>query len=448
MIRPVFLAILLFISVGTLAQTFKTDTLLLNGPTDKRINLVFLGDGYQSQEMAKFQTDIQRIITDLFNTQPFRSYKDFFNLIAIEVPSNVSGASLDPNNLIDNYFGSTFNFAGIERLLVPTRSSRITQVLINNFPEYDQVFMVVNDDKYGGSGGWVATASTNDASGEIAIHEIGHSFANLADEYWAGSQFARELANMTEESIPELVRWKAWLNAEGVGIYEHSTPGWYRPHQNCKMRFLGRDFCAVCSEAFVNNYYNRVSMLESYSPVDTTLMLDTVAVAFHLNLVAPHPNTLRITWSLDGQALPQTGDSLLIDPLILGAGSHQLIAEIVDTTTWIRGIAPTSTVQWTLNALTTDRQSDLSPRLKSFRWGPNPTSDRLSLSYELRQPSSVNGSLLNSKGQVLQTFTSPQDQLGPRVQTFEVSTLPSGMYLLQLQIEDAVFLFRWQKREK
>src|SRR5258708_7869266 len=82
------------------------------------------------------------------------------------------------------YFGSTFNYAGIDRLLVPVNSSHIYSVLANNFPQYDQVFVVVNSTKYGGSGGFAATASINSSSAEIAIHEMGHSFAALRDEYW------------------------------------------------------------------------------------------------------------------------------------------------------------------------------------------------------------------------------------------------------------------------
>jgi hypothetical protein len=74
-------------------------------------------------------------------------------VFAIKVPSNVSGAADNPNQLIDNYFGSTYNYSGIERLLVPVHSAQIVNVLASQLPESDQVILIVNDTRYGGSGG-------------------------------------------------------------------------------------------------------------------------------------------------------------------------------------------------------------------------------------------------------------------------------------------------------
>ncbi|SIQ99324.1 M64 family metallopeptidase [Pontibacter lucknowensis] len=248
------------------AQKFEVDTILYHGPSDKYINFVFLADGYQANELSKYIEDVKGTVDGIFAKRPFRENKVFFNVFAIKVPSKQSGASHPgtasdestqsaiPIVKVDNYFGSTFDYGGIHRLLVPTNHMAISSVLASNFPEYDQVFVLVNSPYYGGSGGAYATSSTNVQSKEIAIHEIGHSFANLADEYWAGPQYARERPNMTQVSSPETVKWKQWLNNTGVGIYPYEeSPTWYRPHQRCSMRYLSTaseviHFCMVCHD--------------------------------------------------------------------------------------------------------------------------------------------------------------------------------------------------------
>ena len=132
------------------SQTFQVDTIQYQGDTDYYINLVMLGDGFLDSELATFRAYAEDYLNLLFTVDPYSRYRNFFNTFSISVPSNEQGAALDPGSLIDNYFGSTFNFAGIERLLVPTNNSAVTNVLANNLPEYDQVFMLVNSTKYGG----------------------------------------------------------------------------------------------------------------------------------------------------------------------------------------------------------------------------------------------------------------------------------------------------------
>ena len=97
--------------------------------------------------------------------------------------------------------------------------------LAKNFPNYDQVCILANTPYYGGSGGSYATTTLNTASNEIYAHEIGHSFAALSDEYYAGDGYAGERVNMTKETNPLLVKWKNWMNINGIGIYQHCCGG-------------------------------------------------------------------------------------------------------------------------------------------------------------------------------------------------------------------------------
>ncbi len=70
-----------------------------------------------------------------------------------------------------------------------------------------------------------AAASLNNESLEMMLHELGHTVADLADEYFAGASYAREYANMTAESDPEKVRWSRFIGKNGVGVYEYDNGG-------------------------------------------------------------------------------------------------------------------------------------------------------------------------------------------------------------------------------
>ena len=194
-----------------------------------------------------------------------------------------------PVSVVNNYFGSTFDAFGIHRLLVAQNSSAITNVLANNFPSYDQTLILVNSPHYRGSGGQFPTASLNSASGEIAIHELGHSFVGLIDEYYAGDNFAREGINMTQETNASQVKWKNWVNQNGIGIYQHccqdNSAMWYRPHQDCKMRFLGRPFCSVCAQGTVETIHSLVSPIISYTPMEDSQGTDHFPIEFALDSI-------------------------------------------------------------------------------------------------------------------------------------------------------------------
>ena len=305
----------LFLYHSGIAQVFPVDTIIKTGPLDKRLNLVYLADGYLASEQAKFITDVVAMNDKLFNTVPFKEYKNYFNVFAVKVVSNESGIK-HPNTAPDcpgigthpvsnpaNYFGTTFDFGNIHRLVVPGNFALINSVLAANFPEYDQVLMVGNTSFYGGSGGAVATSTTHSSAAEIMIHEIGHSFAGLADEYWAGSQYAGEKPNMTAQSNPALVKWKNWIGTPGIGVFQHTGgPGWYKPTTGgtCKMEALGPAFCSVCKEALIERIHTLISPVDSYFPSNAGTLNVYGTSGFKLNLLQPIPNTLKRTWNMDG----------------------------------------------------------------------------------------------------------------------------------------------------
>ena len=330
--------LIFFISFSANAQKFEVDTIQKNGSIDHLINIVILGDGYTQSQLNKFVNDARDISNAFCNEIPFSNYRNFFNIFLIKVPSNASGAANNPNNLIDNYFGSTYNYAsGIERLLYPTKTAKVMDVLANNFPKYDKVVMIVNDTRYGGGGGWLSCLSTDPSAREIFLHEFGHSFAGLADEYWAGDQYAAEKVNMTRETNLQRLRWKNWYGDFSIGLYAHSeSPAWYRPHQNCKVRYLGRAYCAVCTEAIVEKIHSIVSPLVSYQPESKNVTNFNYPLSFNLNLIKPIPNTLQIKWILNNSTAESNNDALIIYERNLIQGINNLSVSIEDATGLVR----------------------------------------------------------------------------------------------------------------
>lgn len=224
--------------------------------------LLMFGDGFTSGEQEKFYSESEKIADYIMKTSPWDEFEDTVKIYALGVVSNESGAKADnaknqedaDNDTRDTYFGSSFWSGGMQRLLTidGTGSQKAKDLTAQYLPAADYNVIIVNATTYGGSGGSTCVASLNNESLEMMLHELGHTTANLADEYFAGASYAHEYANMTAESDPEKVKWKRFLGKNGVGVYEYDNggDGWYRPHENCKMRFLGKqyEFCEVCKE--------------------------------------------------------------------------------------------------------------------------------------------------------------------------------------------------------
>jgi hypothetical protein len=444
-------------SFSSSAQTFDVDTIFKNGPLDARINLVFVGDGYQSHELDQYVGDVNAILDEIFNQSPFKEYKNYFNAFAIRVISNQSGATHPqtspdgdclpvPISTVDTYFGSTFDYANIHRLLVPTKYSALSNVLASHLPLYDQVFVVVNSSYYGGSGGFYATGSTHSSGKEVAIHEIGHSFAYLADEYWAGSQYATEKPNMTQQSNSSLVKWKDWIGVTGVGIYSHAeATSWKRPHQNCKMRYLNNPFCKVCMEAFVERIHSMVQPLVNYSPNETALPVpETGTIDFSLSLVKPQPNTLKITWERDHDVFAKNQELVSIPANSFDNEETLIRATVVDTTELTRSSTHETShlyvVEWTVGEIVTDisvveRNIDISVY-------PNPTSGELNISYTLDKPTTVRVSLLDASGKKIKTLINHDQPAGEHQWSFKSDSAMQhpGSYLLKLDFDRSVLI--------
>lgn len=436
-------------------QQFPVDAILENGSTDSRINLVFLGDGYQAEELPKFYEDVVKFAEKLWTYEPYLNYKNYFNVYAISTPSNESGGAPSPTELIDNYYGSSYFTSGIERLLYPTNMNRVHQVLFNNFPAYDQVIMLVNDSKYGGGGGWLAAASTNPSGAAVAIHEIGHSFSNLRDEYYAGDVFARESANMTQNSDPGTIRWKNWVNSFGIGAFQHCCGGqsnlWYKPYDNCMMEMLNRELCAVCRQSTVERIHSLVLPYEGYSPETSEVQIDDEIQSFSVDLILPEPNTLTTTWILNGEVVElDFTENFELDVSTLDDGNHLLVCAIFDDSPMIRIDQYTNqhtyTIQWELyKESSTSIIGKVGSDHFTLRSYPNPATSELWVDLQDHAPGIYNVAIIDMNGQ--QVLNAQHTLLANAPISMDVTRLPPGVYTLVITDENQMKgLIRWVKQ--
>jgi hypothetical protein len=432
------------------AQTYHVDTVIYNGPIEKYINLVFLSEGFKESEFAAFKTSVQKSGSNFLNVSPFSEYRNYFNVFAINVPSKESGSdhprtapdcppeSEHPKLVVDTYFNSTFDSNNIHRLLVSNNYSGINSVIMNNFPLFDMNIMLVNTIYYGGSGGSTSIASLHSATNEVVMHESGHTFAALGDEYWAGDGYAGEKVNMTKETNPQLVKWKNWLGVDGVGIYPCGTSGlaasWYKPHEKCKMQALGFNFCPVCKEAITLKILQKFGTpVKSFSPEQPNITLSTQSLPFKVYLYKPNPNTLRTKWFLNGNKIAMNSDSLTLNSNQLVAGINSLSVEVLDTTALIRAETHSKTntyvINWTVNK-TISGSNNLTD-LSGIKIYPNPFTSEFVIELEGNREK-TRFEIINAIGQVVSSGSFIVKT------TIDATNLDAGIYIVKLENEKTI----------
>ena len=333
----------------------------------------------------------------------------------------------------------------IHRLIVTSGQGALGAVLAASFPQYTKAVVIANSPEYGDSGGSIITITANTSAPETMIHEMGHTFGLLADEYWAGPQYAAEKPNLTRPAVVTPLRWQSWLGTNGVGNYPYTAtedPTWSRPHQNCKMRFLGVPFCSVCIETLIERTHAGARALQGYTPTNTTISNPTQAVVFSLNLLQPNPNTLKVTWKRDGVVFNQNLASVRVAMSLLTGGPHVIRAEVVDTTVLSRSAShPTLhryVVEWNVQNTVTGTRLDASAAEYKIETYPNPVTDLLNVSYTLSRATEVRLVVLDATGRRVKTLTKARQAAGQydyQLRSEELGLRAAGVYTLLVEID-------------
>lgn len=340
-----------------------------NGDPANRVDLVVLGDGYTASEMNKFADDVEDLIAGLFDQEPLKEYWRYFNVHRIDVVSNESGADhpeSDPAIEKDTAFDAAYNCAEIERLICIDNDKVLTVLTRSlNANRRDIILLLVNDPKYGGSGGVPAVTSIHSAMIEIILHEFGHSFAHLRDEYFFDDEerckeyseiyglepdIEPEGANVTRESNRASIKWNHWIDVAteiptrtdhpGVpGLYEgalYCPERIFRPTFASKMRWLNHPFEQINSEQIVKEIYNLVSPLDHTFPENSFLSLEAGHTqTFYVSTLVPASHELTVSWLVNGR-LQGTGLQYTLDSSRLDHSTHTVEAMVEDRTPLVR----------------------------------------------------------------------------------------------------------------
>lgn len=280
-------------------ETSPNKYIMHNGRPADCVDIAIVAEGYTEAEMDKFYSDCQRAVDAMFSHEPFKSMKSRFNVIAVGAESKESGPSV-PHNKVwhDTALSSHYDTFYSDRYLTTSEVHHLFD-LLTGIP-FEHVIVLINSGLYGGGGiynQWMCTTSDHPTFKQVLVHEFGHSYAGLADEYAYGNSHAIWYPADTEPWEPNITtlkdfdsKWKDLLpkgtkipttvNDENgrairptdteskagtrkslneltqiVGVFEgagYQTKGAYRPAQECRMKVNEvEDFCPVCTRAIV-----------------------------------------------------------------------------------------------------------------------------------------------------------------------------------------------------
>ncbi|WP_374356604.1 M64 family metallopeptidase, partial [Chitinimonas sp.] len=351
--------------------------LLDTGASANRLDILIMGDGYTASEQAKFQQDAADMAERFLSISPYKDYRNLIKISSLFTASAESGASKpacaetpsEPAVVRNTAFGGHFCTSGIRRL-VTVDSSKVLAAAAAA-PDWDHIFVLINDTEYGGAGGSLAVATLNKAATQLIQHEFGHSFTRLADEYSSaypgypacsdapGSTRTCE-ANVTDQTDPAAIKWRRWFSGNpalpsvgeladprGAGLWlgaRYQSSGMYRQCYDGIMRsFTHGWFCHVDAEAFVLRLYQGgwglpkagISNIEpgSSSPQAGKTINAGDCQRYQAQLAGPDGSTLAVSWSVDGKLVQSDqlahGAYAKLDRA-LGEGSHTITLTVSD----------------------------------------------------------------------------------------------------------------------
>jgi hypothetical protein len=195
----------------------------VSGPSPQKVDLLILGDGYTATDMKKFEQDARRLTRHLFEVSPFKERARDFNVWAMAVPTQESGVSRPSTGVHHaSALGARYDIFGSERYVLTLDNRALRDIA--QYAPYEFIEILVNNETYGGGGifGQFSTAAAgNEWANYLFVHEFGHHFAGLADEYYtspvayqsSGARMEPWEPNVTALRDPDHLKWKKYAQA-------------------------------------------------------------------------------------------------------------------------------------------------------------------------------------------------------------------------------------------
>jgi hypothetical protein len=320
------------------------------------IHLYVFADGYTAAEQTKLASDANDFLQFVLEDSGISPYVSHWHIHAVQTESAESGIDAKyGTDTVDSAFGAGFGCFDIQRLICADDDLVFDELLKITSDANAIPVLMINSDEYGGSGGVIPVYSS--AAMEVALHEMGHSFANLGDAYVDESIAATYLpfwveganANLTQFTAPAEVPWSLWIDdhlnypmnegESGVGIceggYYHST-GFYRPLYESRMGVNNADFGVVNSEAWILESYRRTGVVHSISPVATEIDV-AVGEPVKLSIKLHYDNGLQdISWTVNNVTQTGAADSNSVNFSSNDPGAYLVEVSVSDDSGAIR----------------------------------------------------------------------------------------------------------------
>ena len=236
------------------------------GHHDTRIDVAIVGDGYSRKDQKKFWDDASAAVSSLLSHAPFDSLADRFNFVAVAAVSDESGVSVPhAGQWASTCFSSHFDTFYTERYLT-TSAQRAIYGELAGVP-FEHIIILSNTGRYGGGGifnSLTIVAADDRRTPVVTVHEFGHAFAGLGDEYFYDDDYSDTYPDGVEPWEPNITtktdfasKWKDMMDGgvPGVGLFEgggYRSKGVWRPAEDCRMKTNEcESFCPVCKRAIV-----------------------------------------------------------------------------------------------------------------------------------------------------------------------------------------------------
>ena len=260
---------------------------LESGSVAEKFDIVFVGDGFKDNEQALFNQKVEEAVVGMRNRSPYKENMCYFNIWRVNVISQESGCdhplqSIYKNTELNCTYGN--NAPGNPERLITTSTPWLCEEAGDYAPGSDAIYVLVNDQQWGGGSGSIVTACIGPGFETIVTHELGHFVGHLADEYdygYSGCYSGAEpwQVNITKQTNPTLIKWKDLIlpgtpiptlvdNPPGVvGLWQgayYYTCGVYRPQFTCHMKTTASEFCAVCTREMEKIMNVNCSICDTY----------------------------------------------------------------------------------------------------------------------------------------------------------------------------------------